>query len=193
MPLFRYEAVDSRGRMHLRGVGHAALTTFTRQLSTLLDAGLPIARALDILAHQQKPGLFKSTLDRVRVDLEGGMRLSECLGRQPRVFDRLYVNMDGERISDISFEGSGCAISVASASIMTEFLKGRTAEEARELFGLVHDLLTNDTVSHEVDRLGKVVALAGVRQFPSRVKCASLCWHALTAALDHRNQPVSTE
>ena len=104
----------------------------------------------------------------------------------------LYVRTDGDRISDIAFEGSGCAISVASASLMTESLKGRTEQEARALFARVHALLTGKDEGDPA-ALGKLAALGGVRAYPTRVKCATLCWHTLTAALDQRAQPVSTE
>ncbi len=106
---------------------------------------------------------------------------------------KLYLKMNGERIEDISFEGTGCAISVASASMMTEFLKGKTEAEAQALFAQVHGLLTDDFANVDTEQLGKIVALAGVRQFPLRVKCASLCWHALTAALNDKSHAVSTE
>ena len=99
---------------------------------------------------------------------------------------------DGERIADVSFHGSGCAISVASASLLTESVKGRTVPEAEKLFGQMHDLLTKDDAQVDVPSLGKLDALSGVREFPARVKCASLCWHTLDAAL-HRQDHVSTE
>jgi len=104
----------------------------------------------------------------------------------------LYLSTDGDCIRDIAFEGTGCAISVASASLMTESLKGKTEAEARALFDRVHGLLTG---SDEVDAstLGKLAALSGVRAYPTRVKCATLCWHTLVAALDQRAAPVSTE
>ena len=104
----------------------------------------------------------------------------------------LYLRMQGDRIEDIAFEGSGCAISVASASLMTEHLKGRTESDARTLFERVHGLLTG-TPDSDPAALGKLAALAGVRAYPTRVKCATLCWHTLTAALDQREVPVSTE
>jgi len=104
----------------------------------------------------------------------------------------LYLDTDGDRIADIAFEGSGCAISVASASLMTESLKGKTETEARALFDRVHALLTGADDGDGAD-LGKLAALGGVRAYPTRVKCATLCWHTLVAALDQRAQPVSTE
>jgi nitrogen fixation protein NifU and related proteins len=104
----------------------------------------------------------------------------------------LYLKTDGDRISDVAFEGSGCAISVASASLMTESVKGKTQDEAREVFERVHALLTG---IGRVDpgELGKLAALGGVRAYPTRVKCATLCWHTLNAALDEDTAPVSTE
>jgi len=104
----------------------------------------------------------------------------------------LYVKLDGERISDVSFNGSGCAISVASASLLTESVKGKTVPEAESLFGKMHDLLTRDDPGVDVASLGKLGALSGVKEFPARVKCASLCWHTLDAALREQEQ-VSTE
>ena len=105
---------------------------------------------------------------------------------------RLYVALDGERLSDLKFEGKGCAISVASASLMTETLKGKTRPEAQRYFEEVHALLTDPNHVPAID-LGKLAALSGVREFPVRVKCASLCWHTLNAALRQQAQPVSTE
>ena len=104
----------------------------------------------------------------------------------------LYVALDGERIRDLRFEGKGCAISVASASLMTEALKGRTRADAQRYFDAVHALLTRTDYAPDMD-LGKLAALSGVREFPVRVKCASLCWHTLNAALARQSQPVSTE
>lgn len=115
-------------------------------------------------------------------------------GFNPLCGDRLdlYLALDGERISDLRFEGKGCAISVASASLMTEALKGRTRAEARRYFDEVHGLLTRADFAPTLE-LGKLAALAGVREFPVRVKCASLCWHTLKAALARESKPVTTE
>jgi nitrogen fixation protein NifU and related proteins len=104
----------------------------------------------------------------------------------------LYVTTVGDRIEDIAFEGTGCAISVASASLMTESLKGKTEGEARALFERVHALLTGASDA-DPGALGKLAALGGVRGYPTRVKCATLCWHALNAALEQSGAPVSTE
>lgn len=103
---------------------------------------------------------------------------------------RLFVDLDGERISEATFEGSGCAISVASASLLTEAVAGRSADEALSLAADVRAMLTGRP---HASGLGKLEALAGVREFPSRVKCASLAWHALRAALGDGEKQVSTE
>jgi len=119
----------------------------------------------------------------------------EADGYNPLCGDRLnvYLTLDGDRISDVSFKGSGCAISVASASLMTEALKGRTVTEAEALFEQMHALLTGqETASPDIE-LGKLEALAGVRAYPSRVKCATLAWHTVQSALTENQQPVSTE
>jgi nitrogen fixation NifU-like protein len=104
----------------------------------------------------------------------------------------LYVALEGDRLRDLKFQGKGCAISVASASLMTEALKGRTRAEAQRYFEEVHALLTQPEFKPSFD-IGKLAALSGVREFPVRVKCASLCWHTLNAALARSNAPVSTE
>ena len=116
-------------------------------------------------------------------------------GFNPLCGDRLtlYVNLDGERIREAKFEGSGCAISVASASLLTEAVKGKSRAEVRTLFDDVHTLLTEHDASVDTGRLGKLAALGGVREFPARVKCASRCWHTLNAALERATAPVTTE
>ena len=116
----------------------------------------------------------------------------EAEGVNPLCGDRLhlYLDLDGERIGDAAFEGSGCAISMASASLLTEAVRERTTGQALELADGVRSMLTGD--AHGSD-LGKLEALAGVREFPSRVKCASLAWHALRAALSGDEDRVSTE
>lgn len=105
----------------------------------------------------------------------------------------VYLELDDDRVRQASFEGQGCAISVASASLMTEALQGRKVEECRDLFKSIHTMLTSEEGSGDVTHLGKLAALQGVRAFPSRVKCASLCWHTAMAALDQQAEPVSTE
>jgi len=116
-------------------------------------------------------------------------------GFNPLCGDRLtlYVKLDGDTIRDVAFQGSGCAISVASASLLTETVKGRTVPEAERLFASMHEMLTRDDSTVDVASLGKLGALSGVREFPARVKCASLCWHTLDAALHREAVPVSTE
>ncbi|MFU8798049.1 MAG: Fe-S cluster assembly sulfur transfer protein SufU [Gammaproteobacteria bacterium] len=103
----------------------------------------------------------------------------------------LYLDIKEGKVHDISFEGSGCAISTASASLMTEQLKNKTLEEANALFQVFHQLLTTDK-SENIDLLGKLTVLSGVREYPSRIKCATLAWHAFNAALENKTM-VSTE
>lgn len=105
----------------------------------------------------------------------------------------VYLALDGERIREARFEGQGCAISVASASLMTEQLKGLNLAQTRELFSKIHAMLTAEDAGTDTEGLGKLAALQGVRAFPSRVKCASLCWHTVMAALDQKSTPVTTE
>jgi nitrogen fixation NifU-like protein len=115
-------------------------------------------------------------------------------GHNPLCGDRLtvFLKMDGDRVEDIRFEGKGCAISTASASMMTEAIKGKDRADIGDLFGKIHSLLTQqDAVADPA--LGKLAALSGVREYPARVKCASLCWHTLNAALDKGAATVSTE
>ncbi len=127
-----------------------------------------------ILDHNRRPRNFG--------DLQPADAVIE--GFNPLCGDRLTLRLrlDADRIDEIRFEGAGCAISTASASLMTEAVKGKTREEALNLFERVHDLLTDDAAP-SADDLGKLAALSGVREFPARVKCASLCWHTLAKAL----------
>ena len=104
---------------------------------------------------------------------------------------KLYVKMDGDVVRDASFEGSGCAISTASASLMTESLKGKTRAEALALLEKFHDLLTTDAAVG--DELGKLVVFCGVRDYPARVKCATLAWHTLKSALNGAGDVITTE
>ena len=115
-------------------------------------------------------------------------------GHNPLCGDQLtvYAELEGGVVRELKFEGTGCAISVASASLMTEALRGKTIEEAQALFTQVHELLTRADAQAS-PTLGKLAALSGVREFPARVKCASLCWHTLRAALAAEAVPVSTE
>ncbi len=137
-----------------------------------------------IVDHNRNPRNFRPMPDADR----------HAEGFNPLCGDRLtlYVKLDGERIADVSFQGSGCAISVASASLLTESVKGRTVTEAEQLFGRMHELLTREGDADPAS-LGKLAALSGVREFPARVKCASLCWHTLDAALHREAEHVSTE
>jgi len=137
-----------------------------------------------ILDHNKRPRNF-GRLDPADAQADG---------HNPLCGDRLsvFVKMDGDRIADLKFEGKGCAISTASASLMTEAVKGKDKAAIGELFEKVHSLLTQQDAPASTE-LGKLAALQGVREFPSRVKCASLCWHTLNAALDRGASTVSTE
>ncbi|NBU25621.1 MAG: SUF system NifU family Fe-S cluster assembly protein [Gammaproteobacteria bacterium] len=119
---------------------------------------------------------------------------SSADGNNPLCGDRLTVTLRlaGDRIEDIRFEGKGCAISTASASLMTEAVKGLDQDAVRRLHALVHEALTSAVDAPPPEGLGKLAALTGVREFPARVKCASLSWHTLAAALAHRDT-ASTE
>jgi|SRR5690349_9842518 SUF system NifU family Fe-S assembly protein len=136
-----------------------------------------------ILDHNRNPRNFKR--------LDAANRKAE--GNNPLCGDRiqLYVQLDGDKISDIGFQmpqGSGCAISKASASLMTDAVKGRSAADAESLFQTFRAMLAGGA-----NAPGKLAAFAGVRAFPSRIKCASLAWHALHAALQNSGAPVTTE
>ena len=138
-----------------------------------------------ILDHYRNP--------RHHEPIEGAEVIAE--GYNPLCGDRLtvYLKMDGDRIADVAFQGSGCAISTASASIMTSELKGKTREEAEEKFKTFHQMVTGARSKDWEEKLGKLAAFSGVSQFPVRVKCASLCWHTLKAALEEKKETVSTE
>lgn len=114
-------------------------------------------------------------------------------GHNPLCGDRVtvYLRLDNNIIQDVSFQGEGCAISKASASIMTEALKGKTREEARAVFDQFHELVTSG--QGDEDKLGKLAAFAGVAKYPARVKCAILPWHAIVATLQGESDVVSTE
>jgi len=136
-----------------------------------------------ILDHQRKPRNFRK--------LEENCRHVE--GFNPLCGDKVtvYLKLEGDVVKDVSFQGTGCAISTASASMMTEALKGKTLAEAEKLFTEFHDLLTGK--SDRTDQLGKLTVFAGVREFPVRVKCATLPWHTFQAALHGEEKTVSTE
>jgi len=138
-----------------------------------------------ILDHGRKPRNFKA--------LDNATRSAE--GYNPLCGDKvkIYVEMDGDIVKDISFEGAGCAISTASASIMTETLKGKTRAQAEELFQTFHDLVTGQKAQLDAPELGKLAVFSGVSEFPIRVKCATLSWHTLRAALNGAAEVISTE
>ena len=104
----------------------------------------------------------------------------------------VYAKLEDDRVAEVGFEGSGCAISTAAASLMTQAVKGRTTGEFGDLFARYHELVTGRG-DVDPESLGKLAVLAGVREFPARVKCATLSWHALRAALEGAAEPVSTE
>jgi nitrogen fixation NifU-like protein len=137
-----------------------------------------------ILDHNRKPRNFQKVADANR-SAEG---FNPLCGDQIQV----YVKLEDDRIRDIGFQGSGCAISRASASLMTSALKGKSAGEAEELFQHFHRLVTSDEAA-DPEALGKLTVFSGVREFPARVKCASLAWHTLRAALQGTQDKVSTE
>jgi nitrogen fixation NifU-like protein len=101
--------------------------------------------------------------------------------------------MDDDAIKDISFEGAGCAISTASASIMTEILRGKTRADAEKLFETFHDLVTGKPAKLDSPELGKLEVFSGVSEFPMRVKCATLSWHTMQSALKGNGEVISTE
>jgi nitrogen fixation NifU-like protein len=140
-----------------------------------------------ILGHSKKPRNFRK--------LEEPARHVE--GYNPLCGDKVtvYVKLAGDVIQDVAFQGSGCAISTASASMMTERLKGKTRAEAEQIFQRFHELVTGKGLaSDDEELLGKLAVFAGVREFPVRVKCATLAWHTLHAALEGAvDEPVSTE
>jgi nitrogen fixation NifU-like protein len=137
-----------------------------------------------ILDHNRKPRNFRKIADADH----------HAEGFNPLCGDKVtvYLKVEGDRVADVAFEGSGCAISTASASLMTESLKGKSVAEATALFRGFHDLVTGVPATSNVP-LGKLAAFAGVSEFPVRVKCATLAWHTMRAALDGRAEPVSTE
>ena len=138
-----------------------------------------------ILDHNRRPHNFRT--------IEQASRRQE--GYNPLCGDRLtlYVKLDGDVIADVAFQGPGCAISKASASLMTDVLKGKTIAEARAMFDRFHDMVTSSPDTPPAD-LGKLSVLAGVREFPTRVKCASLAWHTMKAAVAGEDTgAVSTE
>jgi nitrogen fixation NifU-like protein len=139
-----------------------------------------------ILEHSKAPRNYR--------ELKGAAYKAE--GYNPLCGDRftVYLEMDGDSIRDITFQGSGCAISKASASMMTQSLKGKTRAEAEEVFKRFHRLVTASKPEQAASpELGKLAVFSGVCEFPTRVKCATLAWHTLQAALEEKQQAVSTE
>ncbi len=139
-----------------------------------------------ILDHSRRPRNF--------CVLKGTGHQAE--GNNPLCGDRLtvYIQLENDAIKDICFQGTGCAISKASASLMTESVKGKSLKEVVELFSHFHQMLTGGPDAPcDKKKLGKLTVLAGVREFPARVKCATLAWHTLNAGLEGKKEPVSTE
>jgi len=139
-----------------------------------------------IVDHSRKPRNFHT--------LENANRKAE--GYNPLCGDKLtiYMRVENGIIEDLAFEGSGCAISVASASLMTQLLKGRSEADAERIFNAFHEMVTGaDQAAIDDRELGKLKVLAGVRRYPSRIKCATLCWHTLNAALSQLTETVATE
>jgi nitrogen fixation NifU-like protein len=136
-----------------------------------------------ILDHNKRPRNFRTMDDGRKAE-----------GYNPLCGDRMtvYLRVQDDVIVDASFQGSGCAISKASASLMTEIVKGKTLADAEAMFDRFHAMVTTPP-EQPVEDLGKLSVLAGVRQFPARIKCASLAWHTLRAAADARDEVVSTE
>jgi nitrogen fixation NifU-like protein len=142
-----------------------------------------------ILEHNKSPRNFKKIKNATH----------DADGYNPLCGDHYHVwlKIEGDRIADIGFQGSGCAISKSSASMMTSAVKGATVAEAKALFDKFHSILMtkigDDIPEKKIEELGSLGALAGVREFPARIKCASLAWHTLNAALDNTQTSVSTE
>ena len=139
-----------------------------------------------ILEHSKRPRNFG--------ELPGAQRQAE--GYNPLCGDRasVFLKLEGERVSDVRFLGQGCSISTASASLMTESVKGKTRAEAEALFERFHALVTGGPAPRPgAPELGKLAAFSGVSEFPMRVKCATLAWHTLKAAFEGAQAPVSTE
>ncbi len=138
-----------------------------------------------IVDHSKRPRNFRPLADATR----------KVEGDNPLCGDHItiYLKLEGGLVKDISFEGSGCAISTASASLLTESLKGKTLADAEALFESFHNLVTGLEPSHQDASLGKLTVFSGVCDYPTRVKCATLAWHTLHAALKGEGEIVSTE
>ena len=137
-----------------------------------------------ILEHNRKPRNFR--------EMENADRKIE--GRNPLCGDALtlWVKMDGDSIADVSFKGQGCAISKASASVMSSMVKGKSRDEVARIFDVFHKLVTGDASGVDAVELGRLAAFSGVSEFPARVKCATLAWHTLNAALNGEGQAAVT-
>ena len=138
-----------------------------------------------ILDHNRNPRNFKELPDATR-RVEG---FNPLCGDHYTVF----LDLDGDVIREVTFTGSGCAISKASASVMSSTVKGKTTEEAQSLFDTFHHLVTGDTSTVDAAELGRLAAFSGVSEFPARVKCATLAWHTLRTALEGQQETVTTE
>jgi nitrogen fixation NifU-like protein len=138
-----------------------------------------------IVDHSKRPRNFRAL----------GAAAKQAHGYNPLCGDKVtvYVDLDGDVVKDVTFQGSGCAISTAAASVMTEALKGKSRAEADAMFETFHDLVTKGPQPGAADGLGKLAVFAGVSEFPSRVKCAVLAWHTFRAALEDRGELVKTE
>jgi nitrogen fixation NifU-like protein len=139
-----------------------------------------------ILDHNKSPRNYR--------EMEASTQDAE--GYNPLCGDTIHIflKVDNGIVSDVSFQGSGCAISKASASLMTSAIKGKTKEEAEDIFKNFQDLITGNLGENpDIDKLGKLAVFAGVQEFPVRVKCASLAWHTMRAALDKKQKKVTTE
>ena len=138
-----------------------------------------------LLEHNSKPRNFRK--------LEQATQTAE--GYNPLCGDRitLYLNLENGVIADVAFQGSGCAISRASASMLTQSIKGQTVAKAQEIFQAFHQMLTEPGAELDYDVLGDLETLSGVVAFPTRIKCAVLAWHTMQAALDGQSEAVSTE
>lgn len=137
-----------------------------------------------ILDHYKNPRNYREIPDGIRVE-----------GYNPLCGDHytVFVQLDGQTINDVSFTGSGCAISKASASVMSSTVKGKSKDEAEKLFDTFHRLVTGDMSGLSAADLGRLAAFSGVSEFPARVKCATLAWHTLRTAIEGKAETVSTE
>ncbi len=138
-----------------------------------------------VLDHSKSPRNFRALPDAT----------TQADGTNPLCGDRVHVwvALDGDQVREVSFTGDGCAISKASASLMTQALRGKSKAEAQALFESFHRLVTGEVMPDDPVQLGKLTVFAGVSEFPVRVKCASLAWHTFKAALDGQAAPVTTE